>query len=181
MFVFFVGTGLNLILFVFLLHYYLIHIIVKVLILRVSVNHSPSLLPQLSHQFENRNFIFFINNFLAQTHCYECACPSNSCTAMDNWRFTFLKMSQKLFDQKVNGFLWSLNGSVSIRPTCNLIMSKNGFKIIVGIFEMEFPDSEIFLFWLWLHLNFVLFFDHFSPLSFLVGPVTITLFPIFLN
>lgn len=181
MIIFLVGAGFNLIFFVFLIHNYLIHIIIKVFILRKSVNHSPSLFSQLSYQLENRNFILFLNDFLANTHGNKCSCSSNTCTTVNNWRLTFLIISQKFAHQKINWFIGSFKRSISIRPTRDLIMCEYCLEVIVYIFYMKLSYSKIILLILRDHFDLILFFNHFSSFSFLVGPVTIALFPIFLN
>lgn len=141
-----IGVHLNLL--VFLVHDYLVHPLIKKLILRKSVDHSPPLFTQFSHCLKHWHLVFFVDNFLENCHRDKCAGPSHSCATMYDWRLSFFEVFQKLFNHVIECFFAWRKRSIAIRPAGDLVMSDDSFEISIGVFDIYFPNSELLLFYL---------------------------------
>ncbi len=60
---------------------------------------------------------------------------------MDDRRLTFLIVHEKLVDHKIQSFLTGRQGSVSIGPGGDLVVSDYSLEVIVVIFDVYFSDS----------------------------------------
>ncbi len=90
-------------------------------------------------------------------------------------------MSEKFLDHEVESFLTGRQGPISIGPGGDLIVGNNGLEVVVVIFDVDFSDSEFFFLNFADKCEFVFFFDHFTALSFHIGPISVTFFTILLN
>ena len=100
---------------------------------------------------------------------------------MNNWGLAFIVVFEKLLHHEVKSFFARSKWPITIRPAGELIMSYNRLEIVIGIFNMNFPDFKLLLFYLFQQGQFILFFNHLAALSFLVRPVSVAFLPILLN
>lgn len=79
--------------------------VVKVLILRKSMHHSPSLLSQLADLIEDGNALVVVDQEANQAESDESPCSADSCAAMHKWHRPLRNTMQEVVNEVVEVFL----------------------------------------------------------------------------